>query len=380
MAEQTPQFAFARSKAWEAFGDGDEHDLFLNLHHMTYSVAPRLFKRRQVKGRVADYDELFKIAPRRISSLLPDIGSIMEDWSDTSEELDPNDLTVPNLQSRILRGSLLLNPIEGFAAEIYNINGVPKQLDLWANKDDFNRAGIVGVEAKWRSALTSMTPEFIPGKHAGMLLTSPVLGGEHFLVCCYDGDNIYGSAARAFLPIKTAHIQHSGQFFYFVNQDLFDGKVKVIAEEVKKHGLQFLALALGFEDLDEVRLMGFTVEEVFAVLRVRLIDLAHQCGCKVFFCGLIPKGNQELQAMVEGVQQRLFQDSLALGWHKVIPFDCCSPSVSVDMARVYEYDGGFTPAFKAVTLYAISRVVAMNFHNILVPRPDYLPTDRDLGR
>ena len=374
MAVQTPYFKDVKERAWAALAKGDDIDLLERLTQMTYYVAPPEFRPKVIEKRVDEFTALRDAAGYRVSTLLPDLGSIHDDWKDNIVHKEgENDAAVPNLYRSIVRGSLLLHQVTGAAADVYRDGGIPEKMKLWIDDDDLKLPGLAGNEAAWRKALYAAAPEFIPGEHKCFLVTSVVLGGEVFSNCCFDGESVQGTAALSFLPLLMAHIEHSGLFFHFGDDLRFDVEAARLAAGVKHHGVEFTVLALGQSDIEDALLMKYTEDQVYLVLRERLLRLAVLTRRKVMFCGLIPVGSVEVQSMVNALNRRLFFNALELREEGVLFFDCVSPSPSADPGEVYDFDGSLTPSFKAATLFGISRFLALSMHNLIVPRVTFTP-------
>jgi len=341
---------FAVATAQQDFGRQ-----ILALHHMGKYVLGNFPANEQLE-RIAIYDVARSSTWSVGVDLTPDWRSV---FNARQEE--------GNSFRSITRFSLLMSPLQNGAAELYHKSGVPLHRHLYFQPADLE-ASPLGIMASWKSVLNVLENDPWPGHWKGILVTDRDLTGDQVFECSYDGDNVFGTAARGWLPMELIHRETSSVFFSR-NSWQWEQTLTFYEHLARSQKVKFISLMLGHRDLGE--LINLPPSGIARRIANMLISLQERTGVKVIFGGIPALGPAEYQLLARAVHLRLFARVDELRSKQVIFFDCCHPSPSVDFRLVYRGDDAHTMQFKAVALFNLSRVTAMSFDCMWAPTDLY---------
>jgi len=312
------------------------------------------------RERIAIYD----VARRSLGELGVDL---TPDWKAVFDAREEEN----NWLRSITRCSLLSSPLRNGAAALYHKSGVPLYRHLYFNPLDLE-ATPLGILASWKSVLNQLENDPWPGHWKGIVVTDRDLAGEQVFCCCFDGDNIYGTAARGWLPMEVIH-RETSSIFFARNILQWEETLKYYEQLSRSNGVKFISIMLGHRDLAE--LMNLAPSEIAGRVARRLLSLQERTKVRIIFGGIPALGPAERQLLLaQAVHLKLFQEVENLRKKGVTFFDCCHPSPNVHFKQVYEGDDAHTQKFKAVTLFNLSRVTAMSFDSLWAPTHVY-PAD-----
>lgn len=381
MALNFPNFNEVLVLAYEAVGNGDVGTVTSCLLNMSLIVNSPGLPSVEVDRRLEEYGRIREMVPDYIAVQTPDMVKLVSDWKEIlGGGGGSTGGAAAFLHQQLVGGRFPWLRVRNPWDQVFEINGVPKQRDLWANSIDFifrdprdPWRNVLG----WRILYAESEPLFFPGDHRGVAVTSSLLGGEQALEIGVEGEVCFGYSARAFLPAQIRQVKQEGQFFYFEDSLRFDVEIAKLFARIRVFRANFVCLMLGPSDLQEAISMGLTEDQVFSRLWSALLKLRSKLCVKIFFCGFIPVGSAEVQALVESMHLRLFGNRAELSKdHDVVFFDCASPAPAA-ASRVYQDDGDLSVDFRATALFAMSRVISLSFHNLVSPLPWQAPGAAD---
>jgi hypothetical protein len=220
-----------------------------------------------------------------------------------------------------------------------------------------------------------LSSPYLPNLNSGdervLLITSTELATLPILdSSTTDGNNIFGTAAESWLPMKiTHHLETEGRFFFFEDGTEFVNKMSNTIRLVREGDCSVITVATGFEDIRAGIVMGISANDMAVTIIDRLRFLVEQTGVPVVFGGLLELGCLETRRMVKAVHLILFKRALDLKKFAITLYECSSPSPSASLNEVYDNQGLYTCRFRAVVLHALSRATALNFDNMIWPNP-----------
>jgi len=132
---------------------------------------------------------------------------------------------------------------------------------------------------------------------------------------------------------------------------------------------------LGHRDVEDTE--GKTPADLASLLKERLVHLAKITGVRVIFGGLVTVGSVAKQAMIVTTLDLLFQSCSELRGAGVTFLDLASPSRFAVSSNCYTFEGQLTDSFKAISLFSLSRLVAMTTDHLLVPTELYRASSSD---
>ena len=235
-----------------------------------------------------------------------------------------------------------------------------------------------GRAASWRYAFFTVPPSFLPGEKKILLITDRESAGDNIFEVSSDGDNIWGSAARSFLPLLVIHEEERTDFFFLKDESSWKQKLSSIKATVTLHNLDQVVIMLGHRDVKAMMGLMWSDVDISKGFHSRLIELQKCCGVKVLFGGVPVMGDELTRKVILLVNSFFWERTVELRDNQVYFLDCCSPSLLASPEDIYRDNGMLRSAFKAACLFGLSRLVTMTFGNLITPVPTVMVTVEEM--
>jgi hypothetical protein len=352
---QSSVIAFQAAKENE-----DGASMMMALRTMSTHLFNPLHTEEDRRVRVGVYGFHRGQAGAWVQAHTPDWESILEDMGDPG-----------NYWRAVHYVTFIRNPLATEYQLYWRRDGKARRADLLVHYAEV-KDNIKGRAASWRYAIINCPPCFIPGDKKVIVITDRLSAGDVIFNVSLDGDNMYGSAGRSFLPLRVIHEEERTEFFSLRNRIAWENRLESIKANVTKHHLDQIILMIGHRDVAAMLTMLVSDSDVFLGILDRLVEIQRVCGVEVCFGGVPVLGDLVTRAFTAQVNWFFWEKTVEMRSRRIRFLDCCTPSPLASLEDIFRVDGQLRSAFKAASFYALSRLSAMSLGNLVSPVPSVM--------
>lgn len=245
---------------------------------------------------------------------------------------------------------------------------------LLVDPSDLEGVSQVTIHSAWKCLVVYSSVYYVPGGIRVLLVTDRAISAPEILENTTDRVPLASEAAKSWCGFEVSHEIRDCEFFFLYDETKFRDVVREISTRVQSDGCGVVALMLGHIDVVKAVAHGVSSKNLALTLACRLILLASSCKVRVVFGGLVRAGPKQTQQWLDVVHRDLFSRCNALTDCNVFFVDVSSPSPNSDRpSACYSDEESLSDQFKVVSLFALSRLVAMTENNLLIPSQNWHP-------